>query len=59
MIQRGATVCVGEVILAGVLIETGNLASADLGLVTLLTEGLLLWVLIPVFGADGVWEVLC
>lgn len=36
-----------------------NLASADLSLATLLTEGLLLWVLIPIFGADVVWEVVC
>lgn len=36
-----------------------NLASANLSLVTLLTEGLLLWVLIPVSGADGVWELVC
>lgn len=36
-----------------------TLASSDLGLVMLLTEGLLLWVLIPVSGADGVQEAVC
>lgn len=58
MIQHGATVCIREVILGGLLIQTESLVSADLGIVMLLPEGLD-WGWIPVFRADGVWEVVC
>lgn len=58
MIQHGATVCIREVILGGLLIQTESLVSADLGIVMLLPEELD-WGWIPVFRADGVWEVVC
>lgn len=58
MIQHGATVCIREVILGGLLIQTESLVSADLGIVMLQPERLD-WGLIPVFRADGVWEVVC
>lgn len=58
MIQHGATVCIREVILGGLLIQTESLVSADLGIVMLLPEELD-WGWIPVFRADDVWEVVC
>lgn len=58
MIQHGATVCIREDILGGLLIQMECLVSADLGVVMLLPEGLD-WDWIPVFRADGIWEVVC
>lgn len=52
MIQHGATVCIREVVLGGLLIQMEKFVSADLGIVMLLPEGLD-WGWIPDFRADG------
>lgn len=56
MIQHGATVCIREVTWRFAYSE--SLVSDDLGIVMLLPEGLD-WGWIPVFRADGIWEVVC